>query len=74
MRLVGERVAHLAEFVKDAGVVLWLALFAGLPAWLIVLTLTATRWHQSSRHLVAIQNAPAVFAVLIFAIVFLSGI
>lgn len=58
---------------KDAGVVLWLALFAGLPAWLIVLALTATRWHESSRKLVAIQNAPAICAMLIFAIVFLSG-
>ena len=50
----------------DNSIVFGLAGLAGIPAWLILLALSATRWKIQSRTRSLLQNAPALGAAALF--------
>ena len=52
----------------DAAIGFALFTLIGLPAWLIVAALTVYRWKDISGKMVAIQNAPAFVAAVMFAV------
>jgi hypothetical protein len=50
----------------DNSIVFTLAALAGIPAWLILVALTLTRWRVQSHAKSLVQNAPAVVAAALF--------
>lgn len=50
----------------DNSIVFMLMVLAGTPAWLILLALTVTRWKVQPRGKSLVQNAPFLFAAVLF--------
>jgi hypothetical protein len=65
--------AAIPAFLKgglsgDASIVFGFVSLAGIPAWLIVAALAISRWRSTSRNMVALHNAPAVLAIILYGV------
>jgi hypothetical protein len=53
----------------DQSIIFGMVSLLGIPAWLIVAALTITGWRRLSHGVLAIQNSPALVAVIAFVVV-----